>query len=272
MGAGLCFHGRCRSRHIASAVVRSGHVDVSFAGDPSVFVRTMICMLYLMLLVIVSVISFFSHLVSRVSDSAWGSEAPLTVEAALDYLSGEFSEEELTEDSSLVFLAERSFDALPLPAGSQMLISLSGYRADGSSDEISSIRLTVTASTSCSGEVYPLAAYVAEAPTMSELKLFLEVFNKSLTLSAPASLVGYMTQALGSSYTVRPWEYIPALFTGDPRSHVGGIYYLPGSRPSAPWRRVVVRDVRRAGRGLSVLVASSDEEFWVPASCLFFRV
>ena len=32
MGAGLCFHGRCRSRHIASAVVRSGHVDVSFAG------------------------------------------------------------------------------------------------------------------------------------------------------------------------------------------------------------------------------------------------
>ena len=62
--------------------------------------------------------SFFSHLISRVSDSAWESEAPLTVEAALDYLSGEFSEEELTGDSSSVFYAERSFDALPLPAGS----------------------------------------------------------------------------------------------------------------------------------------------------------
>lgn len=59
-------------------------------------------------------------------DSAWELEAPLTVEAALDYLSGEFSEEELTEDSSTVFYAERSFNALPLPAGSQVLISLSG--------------------------------------------------------------------------------------------------------------------------------------------------
>lgn len=225
-----------------------------------------------MLIVAVSVMSFFSHLVSRVSDSAWESEAPLTVETTLDYLSGEFSEEELTEDSSSVFYAERSFDALPLPAGSQLLISLSGYRADDSSDEISSIRLAVTSSTSCSGEAYPLAAYVAEAPTVSELALFLEVFNESLVQSAPALLVGYMTQALGSAYTVRPWEYIPALFTGDPRSHVGGVYYLPGSRPSAPWRRVVVRDVQRAGSGLSVLVASQGEEFWVPASCLYFRV
>ena len=216
--------------------------------------------------------SFSSHLVSRVSDSSWESEAPLTVEATLGYLSGEFSEEELTEDSSSVFYAERSFDALPLPAGSQMLISLSGYRDSASSDELSSIRLTVTASTSCSGEVYPLAAYVAEAPTMSELELFLEVFNESLVQTAPALLVGYVTQALGSAYTVRPWEYIPALFTGDPRSHVDGIYYLPGSRPSAPWRRVVVRDVQRAGSGLRVLVASSGKEFWVSASCLFFRV
>lgn len=225
-----------------------------------------------MLIVAVSVMSFFSHLGSRVSDSAWESDAPLTVEAAIDYLSGEFSEEELTEDSSSVFYAERSFDALPLPAGSQVLISFSGYRADDSSDEVSSLRLTVTSSTSCSGEAYPLAAYVAAAPTLSELKLFLEVFNESLVQSAPALLVGYVTQALGSAYTVRPWEYMPALFTGDPRSHVDGVYYLPGSRPSAPWRRVVVRDVRRAGRGLSVLVASSDEEFWVSASCLFFRV
>lgn len=215
---------------------------------------------------------FFSHLVSRVSDFSWESEAPLTVEVALDYLSGEFSEDELTEDSSSVFYAERSFDALPLPAGVQVLISLSGYRADESSDEVSSIRLTVTSSTSCSGEAYPLAAYVAEAPTLSELKLFLEVFNESLVQSAPALLVGYVMQALGSSYTVRPWEYMPALFTEDPRSHVDGTYYLQGSRPSAPWRRVVVRDVRGAGRGLSVLVASSDEEFWVPASCLYFRV
>lgn len=216
--------------------------------------------------------SFYRSLIRGVCDSAWESETPLTVEAALDYLSGEFSEEELTEDSSSVFYAERSFDALPLPAGSQVLISLSGYRADESSDEVSSIRLTVTSSTSCSGEAYPLAAYVAEAPTLSELKLFLEVFNESLVQSAPALLVGYMTQALGSSYTVRPWEYIPALFTGDPRSHVDGVYYLRGSRPSAPWRRVVVRDVRSAGSGLSVLVASSGEEFWVPASCLYFRV
>lgn len=216
--------------------------------------------------------SFFSHLVSRVSDSAWESEAPLTVVAALDYLSGEFSEEELTEDSSSVFYAERSFDALPLPTGSQLLISLSGYRADESSDEVSSIWLTVTSSTSCSGEVCPLAAYVAEAPTMSELELFLEVFNESLEQSAPALLVGYMTQALSSSYTVRPWEYMPALFTGDPRSYVDGVCYLQGSRPSAPWRRVMVRDVRSAGSGLSVLVASSGEEFWVPAGCLYFRV
>lgn len=215
---------------------------------------------------------FFSHLVSRVSDSSWEDEAPLSVESALDYLSGEFSEEELTEDSSSVFYVERSFDALPLPAGSQVIISLSGYRADESSDEVSSIRLTVTSSTLCSGEAYPLAAYVAEAPTLSELKLFLEVFNESRVQSAPALLVGYVTQALGSSYTVRPWEYMPALFTGDPRSHVDGIYYLQGSRPSAPWCRVVARDVRRAGSGLSVLVASSDEEFWVPASCLYFRV
>lgn len=66
--------------------------------------------------------------------------------------------------------------------------------------------------------------------------------------------------------------HVDVSFAGDPRSHVGGIYYLPGSRPSAPWRRVVVRDVQRAGRGLLVLVASSDEEFWVSASCLFFRV
>ena len=36
--------------------------------------------------------SFFSHLDSRVSDSAWEDEAPLTVEPALNYLSGEFSE------------------------------------------------------------------------------------------------------------------------------------------------------------------------------------
>lgn len=216
--------------------------------------------------------SFYSSLIRGVYDSSWEDEAPLTVEAALDYLSGEFSEEELTEDSSSVFYAERSFDALPLPAGSQVLISLSGYRADESSDEVSSIRLTVTSSTSCSDEAYPLAAYVAEAPTLSELKLFLEVFNESLVQSAPALLVGYVTQVLGSSYTVRPWEYMPALFTGDPRSHVDGVYYLRGSRPSAPWRRVVVRDVRRAGSGLSVLVASSGEEFWVPASCLYFRV
>lgn len=216
--------------------------------------------------------SFYSSLIRTVCASAWESEAPLMVEEALDYLSGEFSEEELTEDSSSVFHAERSFDALPLPAGCQVLISLSGYRADDSSDEVSTIRLTVTSSTSCSGEAYPLAAYVAEAPTLSELKLFLEVFNESLAQSAPVLLVGYVTQALGSSYTVRPWEYIPALFTGDPRSHVDGVYYLPGSRPSAPWRRVVVRDVRRAGSGLSVLVASSGEEFWVPASCLYFRV
>lgn len=216
--------------------------------------------------------SYFSRLCTRVSDSAWELEAPLTVEAALGYLSGEFSEEELTEDSSSVFYAERSFDALPLPAGSQVLISLSGYRADESSDEVSSIRLTVTSSTSCSDEAYPLAAYVAEAPTLSELKLFLGVFNESLVQSAPALLVGCVTQALGSSYTVRPWEYMPALFTDDPRSHVDGVYYLPGSRPSAPWRRVVVRDVRGAGSRLSVLVASSGEEFWVPASCLYFRV
>lgn len=216
--------------------------------------------------------SFFSHLVSQVSDSAWESEAPLTVDAALDYLSGEFSEEELTEDSSFVFHAERYFDALPLPAGSRMVISLSGYRVDASSDEVSSIRLAVTSSTLCSGEAYPLAAYVAEAPTMSELKLFLEVFNESLAQSAPALLVGYVTQALGSAYTVRPWEYIPALFTGDPRSHVDGIYYLPGSRPSAPWRRAVVRDVRDDDAVLSVLVESSGKEFWVPASCLYFRV
>lgn len=216
--------------------------------------------------------SFFSHLVSRASDSSWEDEASLTVESALDYLSGEFSEEELTEDSSSVFHAERSFDALSLPAGSQVLISLSGYRADESSDEVSSIRLTVTSSTLCSGEVYPLAAYVAEAPTLSELKLFLEVFNESLVQSAPALLVGYVTQALGPSYTVRPWEYMPALFTGDPRSYVDGVYYLQGSRSSAPWRRVMVRDVRSAGSGLSVLVASSGEEFWVPASCLYFRV
>lgn len=216
--------------------------------------------------------SFYSSLVRRVCDSAWESEAPLTVDEALDYLSGEFSEEELTEDSSSVFYAERSFDALPLPAGSQMLISLSGYRADESSDEVSSIRLAVTSSTLCSDEAYPLAAYVAEAPTMSELELFLKVFNEALAQSAPALLVGYVTQALGSAYTVRPWEYVPALFTGDPRSHVDGIYYLQGSRPSVPWRRVVVRDVRNDGAVLSVLVESSGKEFWVPASCLYFRV
>lgn len=216
--------------------------------------------------------SFYSSLVSHVSDSSWEDEAPLTVESALDYLSGEFSEEELTEDSSSVFYAERSFDSLPLPAGSQMVISLSGYRVDASSDEVSSIRLVVTSATPCSGEAYPLAAYVAEAPTMSELKLFLEVFNESLAQSAPALLVGYVTQALGSSYTVRPWEYIPALFAGDPRSYVDGVYYLQGSRPSAPWRRAVVRDVRGAGAELSVLVESSGKEFWVPASCLYFRV
>lgn len=99
--------------------------------------------------------SFYSSLVRRVCDSAWELEAPLTVEVALDYLSGEFSEEELTEDSSSVFHAERSLDVLPLPAGVQVLISLSGYRANESSDEVSSIRLTVTSSTSCSGAAYP---------------------------------------------------------------------------------------------------------------------
>lgn len=58
--------------------------------------------------------SFFSHLVSRVSDSSWEDEAPLTVESALDYLSGEFSEEELLAKAEVAFCSERCFAGCPL--------------------------------------------------------------------------------------------------------------------------------------------------------------
>jgi hypothetical protein len=222
--------------------------------------------------------SFFSHLVLRASDSSWEDEAPLTVELALDYLSGEFSEEELTGDSSSVFHAERLLDELSLPRGPQTLISLSGYRKDASSDEISSIRLDVTSSTSRGGIAYPLAVYVAEAPTLSELRLFLKVFNESLKQTLPALLAGYMTRTLGTAYTVRPWEYIPTLFDRYTVPLRGNMYYLPEGRTMVSWRPVEVLDIRYERESdpdqVSVLVKDeeTEEEFWVPASYLYTAI
>lgn len=222
--------------------------------------------------------SFFSHLGSRVSDSAWESEAPLTVEEALAYLSGEFSEEELTEDSSSVFYVERYLDELSQPRGTQMIISLSGYREDASSDEISSIKLDVMSSTSDSAIAYPLAVYVAGAPTLSELKLFLKVFNESLKQTLPALLAGYMTRAMGTAYTVRPWEYIPTLFDRYTVPLRGNMYYLPEGRTMVSWRPVEVQDIRYERESdpdqVSVLVKDEDteEEFWVPASYLYTAI
>lgn len=221
---------------------------------------------------------FFSHLVSRVSDSSWEEEAPLTVEAALDYLSGEFSEEELTEDSSSVFYAERHLDELSQPRGTQMIISLSGYREDASSDEISSIKLDVTSSTSDSAIASPLAVYVAKAPTLSELKLFLKVFNESLKQPLPALLAGYMTRTLGTAYTVRPWEYIPTLFDRYTVPLRGNMYYLLEGRIMMSWRLVEVLDIRYERESdpdqVSVLVKDeeTEEEFWVPASYLYTAI
>lgn len=222
--------------------------------------------------------SYYSSLIRGVCDSAWESEAPLTVEAALVYLSGEFSKEELTEDSSSVFHAERHLDELSQPRGTQMFISLSGYREDTSSDAISSIKLNVTSSTYDSAIAYPLAVYVAEAPTLSELKLFLKVFNESLKQTLPALLAGYMTRAMGTAYTVRPWEYIPTLFDRYTVPLRGNMYYLPEGRTMVSWRPVEVLDIRYERESdpdqVSVLVKDdeTEEEFWVPASYLYFRV
>lgn len=222
--------------------------------------------------------SYYSSLIHRVCDSAWESAAPLTVEAAIDYLSGEFSEAELTEGSSSVFHAERLLDELSLPRGSQTIISLSGYRKDASSDVISSIRLDVTSSTSRGSIAYPLAVYVAEAPTLSELKLFLKVFNESLKQTLPALLAGYMTRALGTAYTVRPWEYIPTLFDRHTVPLRGNMYYLPEGRTMVSWRPVEVLDIRYERESdpdqVSVLVKDeeTEEEFWVPASYLYTAI
>lgn len=218
--------------------------------------------------------SYYSLLIHRVCDSTWASEVPLTVEVALDYLSGEFSEEELTEDSSSVFYAERYLDEVSQPRGTQMIISLSGYREDASSDEISSIKLDVTSSTSDSAIAYPLAVYVAVAPTLSELKLFLKVFNESLKQTLPALLAGYMTRTLGTAYTVRPWEYLPTLFDRHTVPLRGNMYFLPEGRTMASWRPVEVLDIRYERESdpdqVSVLVKDeeTEEEFWVPAGYL----
>lgn len=177
----------------------------------------------------------------------------------------------------MAFHVERPLNSKYLAPGFQMFISLSGTRTIESLDEISAIRLSVSSS-SFGSYAYTLAMYMAESPSLSKLKLFLEVFRGSFKHNSPASLAIYMNRVVGAAYTIHPWCYMPILLDRHNLPLQGDLFYLPVGRVIVSWHLVKVVVVRLE-QGfdpdqVSVLVKDEEieEEFWVPAGYLYTAI